>query len=48
MSHAYDKNAFLEELDLFKPKLQKLPRRALNLMSFVKADCQKNKTEANP
>ena len=32
MAHAYDKNAFLEVFDLFKPKLQKLPSNELSCL----------------
>ena len=32
MAHAYDKDAFLEVFDLFKSKLQKLPKEALSCL----------------
>ena len=32
MAHAYDKDSFLEVFDLFKPKLQKMPKEALSCL----------------
>ena len=44
MAHAYDKDAFLEVFDQFKPKLQKMPSNELSCLLTVvcKMNAQQN------